>query len=180
MWSQAAMLLSAGLLLACGPDRRAPDAGPLPRYERTVEIDPRIPHLAGYPCGAQCHDARQADPTPRELTAFHTGRVVRHGPAIRFCDACHSLEHPDELRLMDGALVSFDASDRVCGQCHGEKHRDWELGLHGTVTGGWRGVVRHRQCTACHDPHAPGPIHLEALPPPTLDPRTRVERRGHR
>ncbi len=95
-----------------------------------------------------------------------------HGPAIRFCDGCHSLEEPDQLRRMDGSLVDFDASDQICAQCHGEKHRDWVRGLHGTVTGGWRGVVVHRQCTACHDPHAPSRIVLEALPPPVLDPRT--------
>ena len=55
-----------------------------------------------------------------------------------------------------------------CAQCHGEKHRDWSEGIHGLNTGGWRGTVSRRLCTACHDPHAPGPIHLQALPPPEL------------
>jgi hypothetical protein len=168
--ARCVLALWSGVALACAGEE---DVQPrdVPTYERRVEIAPRIPFLAAYPCAAQCHDGRAADPTPRELTGFHAGRTVEHGPAIRFCDDCHSLEHPDSLRLMRGELVSFDASDQVCGQCHGEKHRDWETGLHGSVTGGWHGVVVHRQCTACHDPHTPSQITLEALPPPIPDPR---------
>lgn len=136
-----------------------------------VEVVPRTPHLATYPCGAQCHDAREPNPAARDLTAFHAGRTIDHGPAVRWCDDCHSIDEPDQLRLRAGELVSFDESDQVCGQCHGEKHRDWRDGIHGLSTGGWRGTVRRRTCTACHDPHAPEPIWLEALPAPEPDPR---------
>jgi len=34
-------------------------------------------------------------------------------------------------------------------------------------------VVTRRVCTACHNPHAPDPIHLESLPPPQR-PRTEL------
>lgn len=161
-------------IMGCGPPGDGDDAASgqdAPPAETVVVVVPRTPHLATYPCGAQCHDLREPDPTPRELSAFHAGRRVDHGPALRWCGDCHSIDEPDRLRLRGGELISFDDSDRICGQCHGDKHRDWRHGVHGLSTGGWRGTIRRRTCTACHDPHGPEPIWLEALPPPEPDPR---------
>jgi len=127
----------------------------------------RTPHLATSPCRAPCHDDRTPDPTPRALTTFHVGRTVTHGPALDFCDDCHDLEDVDSLVLLDhDTRVGFDASDGLCAQCHGSIHDDWEAGIHGLTTGGWRGTVQRRLCTACHDPHAPARLHFEALPVP--------------
>jgi hypothetical protein len=173
--------LVGAALLACGcaPHRAGhaaheadADAGVAPAA-LTVEILPRTPHLPTYPCGEQCHDLRTPDPTPRALTVFHARREVHHGPAIHWCGDCHDIAHPDHLTSLDGqTAISFDASDELCAQCHGERHRDWELGLHGLTTGGWRDHAQRRLCTACHDPHAqPERIHLEALPRPLPDPR---------
>ncbi len=142
--------------------------------DRTIEILPRTPHLATYPCGEQCHADRTPDPTPRTLTLFHVGRVIDHGPALHFCTSCHATENLDELVLLDGTTrVSFDASDQLCAQCHGTVHDDWGAGIHGLSTRGWRGRVERRQCAACHDPHAPDPLHFEALPVP-VDARRRA------
>lgn len=160
--------LAAGAACHGRVAERARDAGPRP--ERRVEIVPRTPHLAAYPCAEQCHDELTPDPTPRALAAFHAGRIVDHGE-MRWCDACHAIDDLDRLTRMDGRTVSFDESDVLCAQCHGERHRDWVAGSHGALTGGWTGVVGRRTCTACHDPHVPSPIRLEALPPPHLDPR---------
>lgn len=172
------------LVLSAGCAREAPravsDVESLPEgapAERTVRIVPRTPALATYPCGEQCHDARAPDPTPRELSTFHAGRRVAHGPALTWCGDCHAIAEPDHLVALDGTTpISFDASDALCAQCHGERHRDWAEGIHGLSTGGWRGTVERRLCTACHDPHAPDRIALEALPPPALDPRARAPR----
>ncbi len=169
-------MCAAPLLGACAPHRAGgaePDAGlALATEERTVELVPRTPYMPTYPCGEQCHDARTPDPTPRPLTLFHVRREIHHGPAIHWCDDCHDIASPDHLVALDGTAIAFDTSDQLCAQCHGERHRDWELGLHGGTAGGWRGRVQRRVCTACHDPHAqPERIHLEALPPPLPDPR---------
>jgi hypothetical protein len=162
---------------ACAPERAPPhrveravrERGDHVDAERVIAVVPRTPHLATFPCSEQCHAAREGDPTPRALTQFHAGRRIDHGPALGWCDRCHSIEDPDHLVTLDGATrVSFDASDQICAQCHGEKHRDWAEGVHGLNTGGWRGTVQRRLCTACHDPHAPGPLRFEALPPPEL------------
>jgi hypothetical protein len=134
---------------------------------RTVELVARTPYLPTYPCGEQCHDDRVADPTPRALALFHVGRTVEHGPALDFCNDCHAMDDVDQLVLLDGTThVGFDASDPLCAQCHGGIHDDWEAGIHGLTTGGWQGTVQRRLCTACHDPHAPGPLHFQALPVP--------------
>ncbi len=157
---------------------RLPD-GPAAQTSIEVERVARTPHLATYPCGAQCHDDRTPDPTPRALTTFHVGRTVRHGPALDFCDDCHDLDDVDSLVLLDhDTRVGFDASDGLCAQCHGSTHDDWEAGIHGLTTGGWRGTVQRRLCTACHDPHAPARLHFEALPVPA-DVRLRAPRAEH-
>lgn len=166
-----AFLLLAAPVVACAPHEEPvgrvevrPEPGDEPLE---VELVARTPHLATYPCGAQCHDARTSDPTPRALTTFHVGRVVSHGPALDFCDDCHDMADVDMLVLLDHQTrVGFDASDTVCAQCHGSIHDDWEAGTHGLTTGGWRGHVTRRLCTACHDPHAPDRLHFEALPVP--------------
>lgn len=169
------------LVLGCAhePPRAVSETSELPEgapAERVVTLVPRTPYLATFPCGEQCHDAREPDPTRRPLVTFHAGRSIEHGPAIHWCDDCHSIAEPDHLVSLDGETpISFDESDRVCAQCHGEKHRDWSAGIHGLSTGGWRGDVSRRLCTACHDPHAPGRIELEALPPPEADPRVSGE-----
>ena len=176
-----AVALTGVLALGCArvPPRPVSDTADLPEgapAERTVEIVPRTPYLTTFPCGQQCHEAREPDPTERALVTFHAGRRIEHGPAIHWCDDCHSIAEPDHLVSLDGATaISFDESDQVCAQCHGEKHRDWAVGIHGLSTGGWRGPVQRRLCTACHDPHTPDRIRLEALPPPEPDPRSPSE-----
>jgi hypothetical protein len=101
------------------------------------------------------------------MREFHTTIHLEHADVMGFCDRCHDLVNPDQFRLIDGTEVAFDDSARVCGQCHGEKHRDWEEGIHGIQTGSWRGTAERRTCTACHDPHAPlAGIRLTALPVP--------------
>ncbi len=144
---------------AIGP---APDGGP-------VTVLPRVPHLATYPCMRRCHDNRAPDPTPREMREFHTGRVLRHGPTLRSCDFCHRTGDLDHLRLISGDAISFDESYRLCGQCHGEKLRDWEHGVHGSQSGSWAGARMRRACTVCHDPHAPKRPLFDPLPTPDHD-----------
>ena len=172
-WLAASVMVGCGQPGDGGPPRR--DALTTDWGEATVEIVPRTPYLATYPCGLQCHDDREPDPTPRELVSFHAGREIDHGPGLDWCGDCHSIDDPDRLHLLSGVPVGFDESDRICGQCHGPKHRDWEHGVHGLTTGGWIGTVSRRLCTACHNPHGPDRIEFEALPPPEPDPRVTGE-----
>ena len=55
------------------------------------------------------------------------------------------------LRLANGTLVPFEESYRLCGQCHGDKYRDWRAGVHGRRVGSWNGEKQYLLCVHCHD-----------------------------
>jgi hypothetical protein len=51
--------------------------------------------------------------------------------------------------------VPFTESYRLCGQCHGDKFRDWRAGIHGRRVGDWDGTKTYLLCVSCHNPHSP-------------------------
>lgn len=163
--ASAGALLIAAAACGCAPVDVEPGARSSSAIAE-VEVVPRTPYLETFSCLVQCHDALEVNPVERPLTEFHTLRAVRHGPAIRWCGSCHDLFDLDRLRLLDSSQVSFDQSYRVCAQCHGEQHHDWEAGIHALQTGSWRGPQARRSCTFCHDPHVPGAPRVAALPAP--------------
>jgi hypothetical protein len=133
-----------------------------------VTVPPRTPQIAAFPCVEQCHKDRKPNPEKRPLKEFHSLKHIEHGDTTFWCNFCHNDDNLDSLRLLDGRLATFDEAYRLCGECHGDKRRDWQAGIHGLQTGGWDGrreTVR-RSCTACHDPHAPRRPSFQALPPP--------------
>jgi len=107
-----------------------------------------------YPCSA-CH-AEQKDRTRREL-GFHEEQqsVFDHDSEHRWCLDCHDYENRDVLRLANGDQVPFTESYRLCGQCHGDKYRDWRAGVHGKRIGHWDGEKTYFLCVNCHNPHSP-------------------------
>ncbi len=107
-----------------------------------------------FPC-SQCHD-RPGDPTRREL-GFHDDiqGMFRHDSKNRWCLDCHDNQNRDVLRLASGAHVPFTESYRLCGQCHGDKYRDWRAGVHGKRVGMWNGQKTYYLCVNCHNPHSP-------------------------
>lgn len=138
------------------------------RSGQAVSVPARAPQLPTFPCVEQCHKDRVPDLRPRALSAFHSTKRVVHGDPNTWCNRCHDLANLDQLRTLDGRPLSFDQAFELCGQCHGDKKRDWDTGIHGLQTGAWNGVKVRRSCTACHDPHAPRRPTFEALPAPTL------------
>ena len=108
------------------------------------------------------------DRNRRDLTAFHTEIELRHDEENRWCLDCHDATDRDSLHLANGDLVSFDESYRLCGQCHGEKYRDWREGVHGRRSGEWNGHKSYLLCAHCHNPHEPHfqPIQPEPAPIP--------------
>jgi Doubled CXXCH motif (Paired_CXXCH_1) len=95
------------------------------------------------------------DRTRRELTAMHTDIVLKHDEANRWCLDCHDAANRDFLHLASGERVPFEESYRLCGQCHGEKYRDWRAGVHGRRIGNWNGAKSYLLCVHCHSPHQP-------------------------
>lgn len=107
-----------------------------------------------FPC-SECH-TDPGDPTRRELGAHEDiQQIFNHDSSNRWCLDCHDLQNRDVLRLASGAPVPFTESYRLCGQCHGDKYRDWRAGVHGKRVGSWSGQKTYFLCVNCHNPHSP-------------------------
>jgi hypothetical protein len=129
-------------------------------------VIPRKPELTWYPC-SNCHAALKPNPQPRKLQAAPHAADLPHGNGRMWCVTCHSVDQRDQLSLLAGGRADFDRSDLVCGQCHGQRHRDWFHGGHGKRDAVWAGDRRLFACTHCHDPHNPvlQPREPQAPPP---------------
>ncbi|MBZ0272392.1 hypothetical protein K8I61_10170 [bacterium] len=127
---------------------------------------PPPPFTEGYfPC-TECHADMETNRERRELTEMHEDIELNHGPRDRWCFDCHDPDNRDVLRLAGGREVPFTESYRLCGQCHGEKLRDWKVGVHGKRTGEWNGKRQYLLCAHCHNPHTPHFAPIEPLSAP--------------
>jgi hypothetical protein len=109
-----------------------------------------------FPCSG-CHDGKDKVNTARRELGFHEEQqsVFAHDAEHRWCLDCHDAQKRDQLHLTNGALVPYTESYRLCGQCHGDKLRDWRAGVHGKRIGNWDGLKTYFLCVNCHNPHAP-------------------------
>ena len=132
---------------------RAEKAGGAPAEELVQAEKP--PFTEGiFPC-TQCHQG-PGDAKRREL-AFHDDvqSAFDHDSEHRWCLDCHMNANRDVLHLANGDAVPFTESYRLCGQCHGDKYRDWRVGVHGKRVGMWNGQKTYYLCVNCHNPHSP-------------------------
>jgi hypothetical protein len=125
-----------------------------PTGEERIETPPPPFSEGIFPCTG-CHAAMKPNRTRRELTEMHTDIVLKHDAEHRWCLDCHDADNRDALHLASGERLSFEESYRLCGQCHGEKLRDWKAGVHGRRTGNWNGSKGYLLCAHCHNPHQP-------------------------
>jgi hypothetical protein len=107
-----------------------------------------------FPCSG-CH-SDPGDRTRRQL-GFHEEiqEVFDHDSEHRWCLDCHDAANRDVLKLASGDTVPFTESYRLCGQCHGDKYRDWRAGVHGKRVGQWDAEKTYFLCVNCHNPHTP-------------------------
>lgn len=133
--------------------------------EKTFAVPP-APFSEGiFPC-SDCHAGMETNRQRRELEDMHTDIVLHHAEGQRWCLDCHNPDDRDRLRLVSGELIEFSESYRLCGQCHGDKFRDWKVGIHGKRTGNWNGDKQYLLCAHCHNPHDPKFKPIAPLPPP--------------
>ncbi len=120
-----------------------------------------------FPC-SECHDAEYETNPERRLLDMHEEIVedFDHDSENRWCLDCHDANRRDSLRLASGKLLDFKESYKLCGQCHGNKLRDWKVGVHGKRTGNWNGRKEYLLCVHCHNPHSPKFKPVRPLPPP--------------
>lgn len=138
-----------------GPAAPAAKHAPKPAHLE-VQVAPPPFSEGVFPC-SDCHADMEKDGKRRELS-FHDEQqsIFDHGADQRWCLDCHDLQDRDVLRLASGEPVPFTESYRLCGQCHGDKYRDWRAGIHGKRVGRWDGEKSYLLCVNCHNPHSPG------------------------
>jgi len=141
--------LAWAALGAAAEHEPAPAAAVPPPPEKPGQYQAEPPPFTPgiFPC-TNCHQGA-GDKTRREL-AFHDDIKFEHGVEHRWCLDCHTNENRDVLHLSNGDPVPFTESYRLCGQCHGDKYRDWRAGVHGRRTGLWSGAKKYRLCGQCH------------------------------
>ncbi len=172
----------AALVAACAPaeaDNHAntsfehsTGAVEAPSSELAFEVPPPPFSEGVFPC-TDCHDPELPVKTKRrELKTAHQEIVLRHDEEHRWCLDCHDTANRDMLHLASGETVPFEESYRLCGQCHGDKYRDWRAGVHGRRTGMWDGAKQYLLCVSCHNSHAPHFAPLKPMAPPTRPERT--------
>ena len=120
-----------------------------------------------FPC-SYCHADLKPNPVKRDLVDMHDSisGIFNHDKENRWCLDCHDANNRDFLKLASGKLLDFKESYKLCGQCHGDKLRDWKVGVHGKRTGNWNGKKTYFLCVNCHNPHSPKFKSLKPEPPP--------------
>lgn len=161
------------LIYACsssGPyDHMLHDLEFVPAVQQDNEFAISPPPLTDgiFPC-TDCHVDIEPNPERRTLVDMHDDidAIFDHDSDNRWCLDCHDIDSRDSLRTASGQLLGFDESYKLCGQCHGDKLRDWKVGVHGKRSGEWNGKKQYLLCVHCHNPHAPRFEELKPMPPP--------------
>jgi hypothetical protein len=173
-------LLAACLVLPAVVTGRAqqvpapPQAEGAPSGTEHLETPPPPFSEGVFPC-TFCHDESLKPNATRRTVEDHEDIVLKHftQQQDRWCLDCHDKDNRDVLHLASGERIPFDESYRLCGQCHGEKYRDWRVGVHGRRTGQWNGQKSYLLCVNCHSPHDPlfKPMHPKPAPLPPARPK---------
>jgi hypothetical protein len=161
-------LMLSGVALLGADGAKQPSA---PSGAERLEVGPPPFSDGIFPC-SNCHAGMTPNRTRRQLEAMHTDINLKHDETHRWCLDCHDADNRDVLHLASGERVPFEESYRVCGQCHGEKYRDWRAGVHGRRTGSWNGTKTYLLCANCHNPHEPRFKALAPKPAPNRPSRS--------
>ena len=169
-WLVVAVMTLPPLAIATATQKPAAPApvvagGAEARPQEHLEVPPPPFSEGVYPCSF-CHADLKTNPK-RHVVEDHDEIVLKHDPD-RWCLDCHDAKNRDVLHLASGEPVPFEQSYRLCGQCHGEKYRDWRAGVHGRRTGEWNGQKGYLLCVHCHSPHQP---HFKPMVPRPAPPR---------
>lgn len=160
-------LIGLGVAVAGGQQPKPPATPVLPAAASDIKPDehlevPPPPFSEGvYPC-TFCHDETLKTNPKRRFVEDHEDIKLKHDEKNRWCLDCHDANNRDVLHLASGEPLPFAESYRLCGQCHGEKYRDWRAGVHGRRTGQWNGQKGYLLCVNCHSPHEP---HFKPMAP---------------
>jgi hypothetical protein len=126
------------------------------RYQGgTFKVLARKKFIERYRCSS-CHNTAKVLAGDGEALT-HGSIAINHGKegSGLTCVDCHHRDDKDFLEDKKGQKIDFDHSYLLCGQCHFRQKRDWLGGAHGKRVTYWAGERVVRNCTTCHNPHAP-------------------------
>jgi hypothetical protein len=118
-------------------------------------VTARKGEIERYRCSG-CHTDKPVGVSGAPAMA-HGDIVLQHGESqgTPDCATCHHEGERDFLVGADGEKIDFDHSYQLCGTCHFRQKKDWAGGAHGKRVTYWAGTRIVRNCTSCHNPHAP-------------------------
>lgn len=177
-----AVIILLAPLLGLADEIPKSHAQPPSKSSVTQDIEVPAPPLTEgiFPCTA-CHDNKTLKPNAnRRSLGMHDEVQLKHGPESRWCLDCHDMTDRNKLHLVSGERIEFTTSYLLCGQCHGDKFRDWRSGIHGKRTGRWDGKKQYLLCVHCHNPHAPRFQALQPMPKPKGPGDIKLRRGGAR
>lgn len=121
----------------------------------TFKVLARKNFISRYPCSV-CHTDKPVKVANGALFT-HGDITIKHGLGDNklACIDCHHAKDRDYLIDKQGRKIDYDHSYQLCGQCHFRPKRDWLGGAHGKRETYWAGERVVRNCTTCHNPHAP-------------------------
>jgi len=96
--------------------------------------------------------------------------VALHHAGDMECFSCHKKEDPTKLVSVVDQNASLETAYLHCGSCHKNQFESWLGGAHGKRVTGWNGVRIVKNCTGCHNPHAPSRGTILPIAQPTIVP----------
>ena len=126
-----------------------------PYAEKVFWTETRTDKISRFKC-SQCHNDETVTETNAAATAHGTIQLV-HGSGEKqlSCYTCHNRRERDFLNAETVEKLEMNHSYALCGQCHFRQKKDWAGGAHGKRVANWAGDRVVKNCTACHNPHAP-------------------------
>lgn len=96
--------------------------------------------------------------------------VALHHAGDMECFSCHKKEDPSKLVSVVDKDATLETAYLHCGSCHKNQLASWLGGAHGKRVTGWNGVRIIKNCTVCHNPHAPARGTTLPVAQPTITP----------
>lgn len=121
---------------------------------------------------ARCHKPGQEPYRDESLVPgkdAHWNVALHHAGEME-CFSCHKKEDPTRLVSVIDQEATLETAYLHCGSCHKDEFESWLGGAHGKRVTGWNGVRIIKNCTGCHNPHAPAREKVLPIAQPTIVP----------
>ncbi len=136
-------------------------------YAESIQLKER-PLPERYNECQHCHLKKQKSfiPSSKKTVREHTDKGLKHGNIDMSCNHCHDVGNRNFLRSTSSHKASFQNSSPVCAQCHEDRYREWNKGIHGHRIGTWKADKIQFHCIDCHDAHDVTFKKMQSRPPP--------------